>query len=133
VSAPHRARQKLRFCCGAIPCRKGGGKDFGHFALLVGLTTKGGIVTRFAVVLFAVYDGEWIDITRYDTALGAELSQHNEKSMLSYAAGIAETRKLPGAPVRVSHEILQNPHKNLKIAQQKNLKTWQHPQRNIGS
>lgn len=45
-------------------------KAFGHFALLVRRFTKGGVVTKFAVVLFAFHEGEWIDITRYDTAHG---------------------------------------------------------------
>jgi hypothetical protein len=45
-------------------------KAFEEFALLVDRTTIRGSVTIFSVVLLVYLEGEWIDITRYDTAHG---------------------------------------------------------------
>ncbi len=45
-------------------------KTFDGFALLVDRTMVRGLVVRFSVVLLAFLDGDWIDITRYDTAHG---------------------------------------------------------------
>jgi len=42
----------------------------GAFALLLRKRTRGGEVVSFAVILLAFHAGEWIDISRYDTAHG---------------------------------------------------------------
>ena len=43
---------------------------FGDFALIVRRTTRKGELIEFAVVLVAFVCGEWVNITRYDTAHG---------------------------------------------------------------
>lgn len=43
---------------------------FGEFALLVRRETRGGELLSFAVVLLAIWEGKWVDVTRYDTAHG---------------------------------------------------------------
>jgi len=40
------------------------------FELRVRRNTDGGKMLSFAVVLFALHEGNWIDISRYDTAHG---------------------------------------------------------------
>ncbi len=45
-------------------------KAFEGFALLVDRTTVRGDVVEFRVVLLAILEGDWTDITRYDTAHG---------------------------------------------------------------
>ena len=42
----------------------------GDFAILIRRDTNGGMVVSFSVVLLAFMNGEWTDISRYDTAHG---------------------------------------------------------------
>ena len=42
----------------------------GNFAILVRRHTVAGKIQSFAVVLLTIHEGNWIDISRYDTAHG---------------------------------------------------------------
>lgn len=64
--------------------------SMGAFALLLRRRTEGGKVLSFAVVLFAFHGGDWIDISRYDTAHG-----YAHRDVLGFKEGLRGKLPMP--------------------------------------
>lgn len=62
----------------------------GTFAIFIRRKTCRGKVQSFAVVLLALHEGEWTDITRYDTAHG-----YAHRDVLGLCEGLRGKLRLP--------------------------------------